>query len=187
MYGNTDLDVLNKGDEADSWVYDQLSSEALNYLQQLPMSLRVTPKDGHSPTDDLLIVHSTPRSCYELLIVQPHPRGVGDRMKILTPEDEVQAMLCGERANLMVYGHIHFISEGTVNGQRIASVGSVGLPFDGDHRAAYAVAEWDGENWSLDHHRVAYDHLTVEQAIQSSEMPMKERWATMIKHAQWLP
>jgi diadenosine tetraphosphatase ApaH/serine/threonine PP2A family protein phosphatase len=51
-------------------------------------------------------------------------------------------MLQGVQAGLIIYGHIHYVSEGVIDGQRIMSIGSVGFPFDGDQRAAYSIAEW---------------------------------------------
>ncbi len=41
------------------------------------------------------------------------------------------------------------------DGVELVNPGSVGMPFDGDQRAAYALVREDG---SLEHRRVAYDH-----------------------------
>ena len=152
------------------------------------MQYRVTPPNGQSPQDDLLIVHSTPRSCYDLLVCEPHPKPItqDDGMTIPTPEDQALEMLDGAKANLIVYGHIHYTSFRLIRGQRVASIGAVGLPLDGDQRAAYGVAEWDGERWQLTHKRVPYDVNKVIDDLLEAEMPTKERVAAMLKAAQWV-
>ncbi len=37
------------------------------------------------------------------------------------------------------------------------------MPFDGDHRAAYALLHEDG---TIEHRRVAYDHASVPAALR---------------------
>lgn len=188
VMGNTDQDVLNKDEDVDKWVYDRLSADEVAHLRSLPLQYRLTPKDGQSPQDDLLVVHSTPRSCYDLLVCEPHPNPITqtDGMTRITPEEEALAMLNGERANLIVYGHIHYTSYRVIGGQRVASIGAVGLPLDGDQRAAYALAQWDGSNWQLAHKRVAYNVENVIQDVQKSNMPTKERVAQMLQNARWV-
>ena len=107
---------------------EQLGKERLDYLQSLPRQARITPPDGKDHLDDLLIVHSTPRSCYDLLILEPSPISKTPIFIEPTPATEAIKMLADARANLIVYGHIHFASKGVVDGQPIESIGSVGYP-----------------------------------------------------------
>ena len=188
VMGNTDQDVLSRDEELDRWVSDRLSADEIVHLQTLPLQHRLTPSGGRSPEDDLLIVHSTPRSCYDLLVCEPHPNPISqtDGMNRITPEADALEMLNGAKANLIVYGHIHYPSFRVIGGQRVASIGAVGLPLDGDQRAAYAVARWDGLNWELTHKRVAYDVEKVMQDLRGSDMPTKERVALMLQKAQWV-
>jgi hypothetical protein len=39
----------------------------------------------------------------------------------------------------------------------VVNVGSVGLPFNGDRRAQYALFHWDGELWTPEFRQVDYD------------------------------
>ncbi len=187
IIGNTDLRALNRDGDMESWNDDRLTVDAAEYLKGLPMKIRITPPNGRSPDDDLLLVHSTPRDVNDVLVLQPHPIKQGGVFGSATAENEAVEMLAGERANLIVYGHIHYISQGSVSSQRVESIGAVGFPFDGDVRAAYALAEWDGSNWQLEHKRVAYDRQPVMQDILNSDMPNKERYAKMLDTALWMP
>jgi hypothetical protein len=65
------------------------------------------------------------------------------------------------------------------DGVELINPGSVGFPFDGDRRAAYALLHDDG---SVEHRRVAYD-------VSSSTGPLSERfgdaaWAS--RSVKWL-
>ena len=68
----------------------------------------------------------------------------------------------------LVFGHTHlpFRRISTTGGIELVNPGSVGLPFDGDQRAAYALVHPDRR---VEHRRVAYDHA-------ASAARMRERW-----------
>lgn len=58
--------------------------------------------------------------------------------------------------------HIPFVRE--VRGKMLVNSGSVGMPFDGDPRAAYALLEWHPEGWTAEIMRVPYDRGVTERA-----------------------
>ena len=58
--------------------------------------------------------------------------------------------------------------------------GSVGMPFDGDHRAAYAVMGDDGR---IEHRRVAYDHQASADAIRDRMGAAGEQAARRLERA----
>lgn len=130
LVGNTDLEVVADVGPVASWTRRQVGKVGVEYLRALPTKYRVTPPGGRTPFDDLLVVHSSPRSCNDLLVLEPHP--LGTTFTHPTPMGDAEAMLGSQRADLIVFGHIHYASSGTVRGQRLASTGSVGFPFDGD-------------------------------------------------------
>ena len=99
----------------------------------------------------VLYTHGSPLSD-----VESFPKQAGD-------DDE--RMLDGVRDKTVVFGHSHlqFRRPGP-NGTTLINPGSVGMPLDGDVRAAYALRHDDGE---FEFRRVEYD---VERAAQA--------WAT---------
>jgi diadenosine tetraphosphatase ApaH/serine/threonine PP2A family protein phosphatase len=60
--------------------------------------------------------------------------------------------------------------------------GSVGMPFDGDPRAAWAVLHEDGR---VEHRRVAYDHEAAAAAVRAFGGVWSETVARRIEHAQF--
>ncbi|MGI8902373.1 MAG: metallophosphoesterase family protein [Solirubrobacteraceae bacterium] len=70
-------------------------------------------------------------------------------------EDEELLGAGGERR--VVFGHTHLaFRRAGPGGVELINPGSVGMPFDGDHRAAYALLHDDAAR--IEHRRVAYDH-----------------------------
>jgi predicted phosphodiesterase len=187
LYGNMDEAIVEATPDNPVvwWAREQIGETGVDYLAALPFAQRITPPGGVSPQDDLLVVHSTPRSVHDVLILAPEPNG--STFTVATPEDEAARMLAGAQANLIVYGHIHYLSGGVIYGQRVMSVGSVGFPFDGDQRAAYALAQWDGSQWRAVQRRVPYAYQGTVDAIRRSGQPLAERYAQMIIQAKWLP
>jgi diadenosine tetraphosphatase ApaH/serine/threonine PP2A family protein phosphatase len=70
-------------------------------------------------------------------------------------EDEGE-LLAGVNEPLLVFGHAHLpFRRASATGVELLNPGSVGMPFDGDPRAAYAIIDDDGH---IEHRRVPYDH-----------------------------
>ena len=78
------------------------------------------------------------------------------------PQDGEERLLAGVRDRLVVFGHSHqqFRRPGP-DGTELLNPGSVGMPLDGDVRAAWAVREDDG---SFRFRRTEYD---VERAAEA--------------------
>ena len=85
-----------------------------------------------------------------------HASPISD-MRTFMPEagDDEAELLAGVAQPRVVFGHSHLQFRRVNNGGvELVNAGSVGLPFDGDHRAAYALIRDDG----VELRRVAYDH-----------------------------
>jgi predicted phosphodiesterase len=98
--------------------------------------------------DGVLYVHGSPLSDVDSFAAEPQP-------------DEAR-MLAGVRDRTVVFGHSHlqFRRPGP-DGTDLLNPGSVGMPLDGDRRAAYALRRDDGE---FEPRRVEYD---VERAVEA--------------------
>jgi diadenosine tetraphosphatase ApaH/serine/threonine PP2A family protein phosphatase len=63
-----------------------------------------------------------------------------------------------------VFGHTHLpFRRVSARGIELINPGSVGMPFDGDPRAAYALLHDDGR---VEHRRLAYDHEASAAAVR---------------------
>ena len=88
-------------------------------------------------------------------------------VRSFTPEpgDDEAELLDGVRERRLIFGHTHlpFRRMSATGAVELVNPGSAGMPFDGDHRAAYALLADDG---TLTHRRVAYDHAQVPAALR---------------------
>ena len=83
----------------------------------------------------------------------------------------------------LVFGHTHLAFARTgPGGVELVNPGSVGMPFDGDPRAAYAVVRDGGE---LEHRRVAYDHHASADAIRARIGEAGEQAARRVERASF--
>jgi putative phosphoesterase len=80
------------------------------------------------------------------------------------PSDSDPELLNGVEAGRVVFGHTHLAFSRTgPNGIELVNPGSVGLPWDGDHRSAYALVHDDG---GVEQRRVEYDWRRAAAAVR---------------------
>jgi predicted phosphodiesterase len=184
VIGNTDLEVLAGSDAVAAWTCERLSADALGYLAELSLAPRDAPRHVQPPRRP----RRRPRhSAQQFRPSYPRaspPRNYVCRADVGGPEVEAQAIVRGVEAGLLVFGHLHYTSVRRFAHLYVASLGSVGFPFDGDPRATYAVAEWTGDSWALEHHRGAYDHERVARTLETSTIPFSARYAAMIRQVR---
>jgi predicted phosphodiesterase len=78
-------------------------------------------------------------------------------------EDEAELLL-GVEARRLVFGHTHVGFQRTAGGGiELLNPGSVGMPFDGNPRAAYALVGADGQ---VELRRIEYDHRASAAAVR---------------------
>jgi predicted phosphodiesterase len=164
---------------------------------------RWTAHPGDAPQDD--VVQGAVAACRELLgealvnrlaaLPFDHCQGgaryvhaspVSDVRSFGTGHDDAEEeMLDGVIETRLVFGHTHlpFIRQAKA-GVELVNPGSVGMPFDGDHRAAYAVVHPDR---TLEHRRVAYDHARTVAAVRERfEDPFAAKIAERIENARFV-
>jgi predicted phosphodiesterase len=93
------------------------------------------------------------------------------------PGDDEQELLDGVSEPRLVFGHTHlpFRRISAFGGIELVNPGSVGLPFDGDRRAAYALVHPDRR---VEHRRVPYDHDAAAARVR--ERWPGEQWADTV-------
>lgn len=97
---------------------------------------------------------------------------------------EDDELLGGAVERRVVFGHTHLqFRRIRPDGVELVNPGSVGMPLDGDHRAAYALLGGDG---ALEHRRVAYDHEASAAAMleRFGEVPWARRSADRLLGAR---
>jgi predicted phosphodiesterase len=118
---------------------------------ELVADLAALPERAHA--EDALVCHASPVSDVRSFLPEP-------------AEDEAE-LLAGVAETRVVFGHTHlpFRRVSPHGGVELVNPGSVGMPLDGDHRAAYALVAADG---TVEHRRVAYDHTAAVAKVRAA-------------------
>jgi diadenosine tetraphosphatase ApaH/serine/threonine PP2A family protein phosphatase len=133
---------------------------------ELVAQLAALPERGEH--DETLICHGSPVSDVRSFLPQP-------------ADDEAE-LLAGVGHARVLFGHTHlpFRRISTTGGIELVNPGSVGMPFDGDPRAAYALVHPDRR---VEHRRVAYDHAGSAARVRSVGEPWADVMAARIERA----
>ena len=130
---------------------EALGEATVGDLASLPFSL---------PHDGILVCHGSPLSDVDSFAPED-----GDR-------DE--ELLAGADARRVLFGHTHVpFARTSAGGVELVNPGSVGMPFDRDPRAAYALLSGDGR---IEHRRVGYDHRASADRVRS----LGGQWAEVV-------
>ena len=80
------------------------------------------------------------------------------------PGDDELELLEGVADRRLVFGHFHVSFDRIgAHGIELVAPGAVGIPLDGDHRAAWALMHDDGR---IERRRVAYDHAASAARVR---------------------
>jgi predicted phosphodiesterase len=137
-----------------SWTRDQLGSELVTQLGQLPFSVRYSPKPGN----DLYVCHANPKNLEES--IEP-----------TLDEHLVRRLLQHVDATAVAFGHLHFPYRRRVGRAVIADVASAGIPRDGDLRPCWGLFTWTPKGWRVHLRRVRYPVRKATQALLDKKVP----------------
>jgi predicted phosphodiesterase len=130
------------------WTFEQLNGH-VSYLEKLPFQTSLVGPDGR-----------------EVRAVHASMRGNRDGIYYKTEMEEVRRQIEPAPA-VFCTGHTHFPLVREVDETLVVNAGSVGIPFDGDRRAAYARLTWQEgglrPGWQAEIVRLAYDYAEAEK------------------------
>jgi predicted phosphodiesterase len=148
--GNCEREVLAASDESSAWCRAQLEGDEIDFVSGWPATVELVV-DG---LGSAVFCHATPRSDDEILTRT-------------TPEEDVAVALAGVDADVVVCGHTHVQYDRRVSGApRVVNAGSVGLPYQGEPGAFWALV---GEEVEL--RRTLYDVDAALASLASSGFP----------------
>jgi len=134
--------------EPDEWERSRLSAEDVAFLQGLPESVEL---------DAVLYCHATPRSDEE--IVTP-----------ATSDEDLAEILEGVGQQAVIVGHTHMQQDRQIGAVRFVNAGSVGLPYEGELAAFWALVD-DGE---IELRKTSLEVDRVADAFRRSDWPRAE-------------
>lgn len=133
---------------ASRWMAAELGDGDETYLDALPFSLAADSAPG------LRLVHGSPGS---------HGEGLGP----WCTDGQLGRQLEAVDESLLVCAHTHRPMHRRVPGGQIVNVGAVGLPFNRDQRAQYAILHHHPrDGWHVEFRRISYD---VERILEIYE------------------
>jgi predicted phosphodiesterase len=117
----------------------QFSVDDLEAMRALPITL-------HYP--DLLLTHATPRNLFESIAAETTP-------------EQLREMFADSSEPFIVRGHNHVWLEQRFehhgDDRVVTTLGSAGIPLDGDTRTRYTILT-KAKSWTLEEHFLPYDH-----------------------------
>ncbi|HEX8832620.1 MAG TPA: metallophosphoesterase family protein [Abditibacteriaceae bacterium] len=132
------------------WTAEQVGKRG-DELQALPLCLSLDAPDGGK----ISVVHGT---------AQRNNEGI-----FPTTPDEYMAELIGDTSlSLFCCGHTHQSLIRKFGCTLVVNAGAVGLPFNGDPRAQYAIATWHDGAWQAELRAVEYDRGRTRAAFDSN-------------------
>ena len=149
------------------FVRSRLSAEQIDFLSSLPLTESIAV-DG---LGDVLFCHATPRNDEEIFTR-------------ISPDDRWRAALDGVEADVVVCGHTHIQFERDIDGIRLINAGSVGMPYEREpgaywallgpdvelRRTPYAAADIAASGWPDE-----WPAATPEEATEFFERASRER------------
>ena len=183
LAGNTDAFLARRQDDPPEhkepgsfaahwqWLRQKLGPERIAYLLALPSSYRISPKPWH----DLLVVHANPTDDERYIL----PRMTEADLDMLLGPVET----CDWEA--LAFGHMHVPFTRCWHDRLLVNVASVGLPRDGDQRAAYAILTWDGAAWQAELCRVMYELPVVVHEMRNCGLPRGKYLAERLVKASY--
>jgi putative phosphoesterase len=138
--------------EPDGWDVADLDRNTLDWLAELPLTQSI---------DGVLYCHATPTDDMPMTTA-------------ITPDDVLRSTFGGLEERVVVVGHTHHQFDRAVEGVRVVNAGSVGMPYEDDVAAFWALVD-EGEP-SL--RRTPLDVEAAAAEIRASGWPSAEEFVT---------
>lgn len=144
-----------------------LSNNQIEFLRNLPTQKELTV-DGVK----ILMVHGSPRRNNEDILPN-------------TPLEEVEEMLKGTDADLILCGHTHLpCGFQTTTKQTVVNDGSVGRPFTQNPESCYAIISTTGDGgFEVEHNFVKYDNYQAAKVLAARGFKGAEKLANNLIHS----
>ena len=147
--------------ESYAWTLARVSAETKARLRALPFRIDVRPGGGHRSGSTLRLIHGAP-TLNTLYWDQSRHDDFARKMA---------AKLGAAAGDAVAFGHTHIPWKRTVDEVLFVNAGSIGRPKDGDPRASWAIATWNGGRFEVDVVRTEYDVERTAAAILASDLP----------------
>lgn len=176
VQGNTDRDLAaeTRTSKPARWVVGQLGTDGQATLRDLPFEIRITPPEGASPDNDLLIVHANPVN---------QDRALNPSLSV----SETASILGEVKAEVLAFGHIHVSYIRDIHGLMLVDVSAVGNPKDGRLLSRWGLFTWDSaeKRWLAEIRYVDYALEATEEQVRASGIPNPDKVLAKLTSASY--
>ena len=150
------------------WIDQTIGEHGVRWLESLPKEM-VVALPGMPP---IRVVHGSPGNLNRGLVP-----GDAETLRVFRtaglwrsedPPAPLAQQLNGAAESLIICAHTHIPWRETVAGRVVFNPGGGGIPVNGDPRAQYALVNWSGEQWQIEHRAVTYDTAALKAAYRDS-------------------
>jgi predicted phosphodiesterase len=143
---------------ASIWTGKQLGLE-VETLKALPIQVSLIGPDG----GEVRFVHGSMKGMRDGIYPETSDEELREKIELPYKQKDYYPP-----PSVFCVGHTHRPLIRTLDGTTIVNAGSVGLPFDGDTRLAYAQLTWQGDNWKTEIVRLEYDRELAARDFYTS-------------------
>jgi putative phosphoesterase len=151
--GNADRELLGEGGRAPAevveWVRARLDQAAIEKLANDPLTATLDIDD----LGPVLFCHATPRDASEIRTA-------------ISPDERWAEVLDGVAEDVIVCGHTHVQFDRAAAGKRIVNAGSIGMPYEDEPGAYWAIL-----GPGVEHRRSTYDVGAMRAAVEETGYP----------------
>jgi predicted phosphodiesterase len=143
---------------ASFWTYQKIQKE-VSYLDMLPTLINQEGPTG----DEIRIVHASMRGDRDGIYPETTDEALREKISLNNLDNQTYSL-----PSVLCVGHTHRSFIRNLYQTLIVNVGSAGLPFDSDHRVAYAQLTWVRGIWDATIIRLNYDRALAEKDFVES-------------------
>lgn len=143
------------------WTYNTLNEQNIKYINELPEQLNIS----FTGIDAIRVVHGSPLK-------------INDKLFPFTHTERLEKAVKAVKEPVLICGHTHESWSRIAYNKLIVNPGSVGVPFNNNRFAEYAVLVWENNKWTVSHCQVKYDLGELENTfIESGIMEESRAWS----------
>ena len=179
IQGNTDLMIADYSEK----IYDALKPVAPVMAEALKNDYEIIPEEQRIFLKNLPPQLEIEEDGIKILLVHGSPRKNNENILPDLPLSEVEEMVKGVNADIVLCGHTHMpCGFQTSNKITVVNDGSVGRPFTEKPEACYLILTITNGKCLFEHRFVKYDNILASQKMLNRTFKGKEKLAqTLIK------
>ncbi len=180
IQGNTDKMIAEYSDE----LYSKLSEAAPIMANALKQEAETLSENQLKFLKDLPQQKELEIDGIKILMVHGSPRRNNEDILPDTPLEQVEEMLKGVEADLILCGHTHIpCGFQTTTKQTVVNDGSVGRPFTENPESCYVIINTLGNGeFEVEHNFVKYDNYQASKILASRTFDGADKLAHMLIH-----